>query len=134
MQGIYARTPKKATVPLDAVVQMPSDRLKAKLDSFCREYGMTFDELRSLTRIGSGRTGPNNESRLELFRGIIQYLRETLGWSYPRIGDYLGRDHATIIYHHKPDRAARQKAAFKRKRAAEKLAANPEPIAQAAAE
>lgn len=119
MPKTYCHWPRKssprAQVPLDLVIITPRKRLEMKCDEFCREHGTTFAELRSHQRVGRAVLGPENESSLlEVFRGLIQFLRDTKKWSYPEIGQFLGRDHATIQYHHNPKRRARQDAIYAR--------------------
>ena len=100
----YSNRPRKSTprpvVPLDLEIVSPADKTRRRLDEFCREHGISLVELLAHKRLGKAKTGPRNETtKAQVFHGLIQYLRETKKWSYQQIGDYLGRDHTTIMYH-----------------------------------
>lgn len=57
--------------------------------NIARRYGITVEKLR-----GYDRRRPVPTIRREVFRQL-----RAIGWSYPRIGAFMGgRDHSTIVY------------------------------------
>lgn len=60
---------------------------RAYVDYICADRGLTIEDLRI----------PNRTQAMMLLRGMIGYaLKHKFGWSYPRIGRFFERDHATI--------------------------------------
>lgn len=64
-------------------------------------YGLPVEELRVRGRA----TGRHRSARVALYVALRAY-----GWSYPAIGRFAGRDHATVYYALHPRRAVKRRA------------------------
>ena len=78
-----------APAPLPMRPKLPRRKTMERIDAICAEYGVTFEDIASPSRI------PKYTKPRFL---VCRMLREEMGWSLPRIGRLLGgRDHTTIL-------------------------------------
>ena len=62
---------------------------KQAVEAICAHYGFTLSQIQEHKK---------NADRTSTKRAVALLLREQAGWSWPRIGRYLVRDHTTIIF------------------------------------
>ena len=66
----------------------PADVLRRAINRAAEHHGVTVAEIK-----GRSRLGPAAAARQDVFLA----LREA-GWSFPRIGRAMGRDHSTVMH------------------------------------
>jgi hypothetical protein len=59
-----------------------------KLEGWLGRQHLSLDSLRGPSRVAF---------MVEARRTVAKFLRQE-GWSYPQIGEYLGRDHTTVMH------------------------------------
>ncbi len=71
-------------------IMTPYEHMLVDLNEICARHRVRIDDVRSQSR--STKFQPAR-------REVCAYLREVRGWSYTRIGRFVGgRDHSTIIH------------------------------------
>ena len=66
----------------------PADVLRRAISRAAEHHGVTVDEIK-----GRSRLGPVAAARQDAFLALRQ-----AGWSFPRIGRAMGRDHSTVMH------------------------------------
>lgn len=70
--------------------------IKNKIRQFCDENLISLPEGESPLLVVQR---PNRQQEfVKLRQFLIKILRDELGWSFPRIGRFLKRDHTSIIH------------------------------------
>lgn len=66
----------------------PASRTKWVIESICYFHGLSIDDV----------LGRSSVKRVVSQRRVMIYELRLRGWSYPKIGKYLGKDHSTIMH------------------------------------
>ena len=107
----------------DRATPAHDDNAERIIDAVCAVY-----ELPRATVLSKSRGLRIYEARATIFTMV----RKRLGWSYPEIGRYFGRDHSTIMHgEHQADEWQRRHKAYRDRvrRVRVTLSATPKPVA-----
>lgn len=80
----------------------PRDRTKALIRLIAEDYGLTLEDI----------LGPDRRQRIAHPRQHVMWSLRRMGFSYPHIGQILGRDHSTVVagVRRHEERMARQRS------------------------
>ncbi len=72
----------------------PREAIKSEIEKICKRHGVNRDNF-----IGEKRRLKCLKREVFALQEICDYLRQHMKWSYQRIGEFLGRDHSTVMWH-----------------------------------